>query len=434
MSKREGLMLAMILKDEGETIRDVIKSFHRDDGTPMYDRIVIGIDDSTVDNTEEVVREFTDDIHHFTWEKNFAKTRNDLLKKCQKYDTPWIMMPDGHEALHPASRIAIEGILHSDRQDLWLISPYVHLYDNTKYCCHKQCSTLEIPEYTFPRPMFLRNNGKVWFKRAIHNFLDCDDKHKVIIGEINFIHKMPAWRLKNREKQRTEMNTEGLLEKLKENPDDSRDLFYLGNTYGDSQQLDKALVAYEKCLEQAGSPDFIGQIRIMLGHICCVKGEFEKANKYLVPALDMDGKWDRAEIWFLLGWSAQGRGEWLEAINWYTCCVSMSRGGFPISSYFLNPEMYTWFPLDGLMDCKCKTGDLDGALEAVKEIKKMYKPECKTVDENIKSITDALMKQKGDNFAKSFVKGMSPKDLNLESITANFHKDYAAEMQANPYE
>ena len=415
MSKEE-LILALMLKDEGETIETVIKSFHRDDGSSLYKELIVGIDNATSDNTEEIVRKYTDKIIHFTWDNDFAKARNLVIEECAKYDIPWIFFPDGHEALQSQSRDIVDFVLEADSKDVWLISPYVHMMDKLRACCKKKCSYPEIPEFTFPRPMFFRNNGEVWFKEAVHNFLDAPAEHKCIMPEISLLHKMPAWRMKKRLEQRKSMNVDGLMKQWEENKDNPRTTYYMANTLGDIGEFDKALEWYEKSLEHTGNKDQRAQIRITAGYILCHQDKFEEAYEILLPAIGE--KWNRAEIWFLLGWSAKGMGDIQQAIHWFEISTKMN---IPVSGYFLIPEMYTWFPWDGLMECKASIGDIEGALKAAKVIKKVWKSECETVDNNIKNLSEALVNQKADNVMNelfdvgSLVKGNITKDL-IESM------------------
>ncbi len=90
-------ILMFILKDEAETIEQAIKAFHWDDGKPLYDRLIVGIDNNTKDNTEEIVRKYTDEVSFFDWDEDFSKHRNALIEKADK--DAWIMFPDGHEVM-----------------------------------------------------------------------------------------------------------------------------------------------------------------------------------------------------------------------------------------------------------------------------------------------------------------------------------------------
>ena len=56
--KKKTIALAMILKNEAETVEKAIESV-----LSFVDEIVVGIDENTSDSTEEIVRKYTDKVH-----------------------------------------------------------------------------------------------------------------------------------------------------------------------------------------------------------------------------------------------------------------------------------------------------------------------------------------------------------------------------------
>ena len=75
------LALVFILYNEGKTIADVIESFH-DDGVPLYDYLIVGIDNKTEDDTYEQVSRYCGDtnIIWFNFNNDFSESRNSILR------------------------------------------------------------------------------------------------------------------------------------------------------------------------------------------------------------------------------------------------------------------------------------------------------------------------------------------------------------------
>lgn len=67
------------------------------------DEIVVVIDSSTTDNSEEIVKKYTDKIYHFDWCDDFSKMRNFAKDKCTG---DWIYSIDAdHQLLTPISEV-----------------------------------------------------------------------------------------------------------------------------------------------------------------------------------------------------------------------------------------------------------------------------------------------------------------------------------------
>lgn len=400
---RQTLSLAFILKNEAKTIAGVIDSFRWDDGHPLYDELVVGIDDATTDNTLDVVRKYTDHISFFKFEDDFSKARNAILDKC-KMD--WIFMPDGHEYLDPESRSIVEHVLTQAPEDTWLISPYVGIVDHEIHCCSKKCSVLEnMPSFLFPRPMFCRNRPDVRFKNPIHNYLDAPIEHKKIMPELLLMHKQAPERRAERDMQRFNMNIKGLQDQVKQNPDDSRAAFYLANTFGDLNDLDPAIKWYKKSLEITGNEDQRAQTRITLAYLLCQQGnkgdksKFGEARDQLIPALNE--RWDRREIYFLLAWACHGLEDYQEAHHWLCAGKDLE---VPITGFWIMPEMYTHLYWDSMMAVKHKIGDIYGTLDAAQKVLE-FRPYCETAMYNVTQLREYLENLASQNILNFIAKG-----------------------------
>jgi len=389
------LYLVMILKDEEKSIEETILAFHDKGDGPIYDHLMVEIDDSTTDKTEEIVRKYTDDIKFFTWEENFAKHRNDLIDRIPI--GVYTMFPDGHEVMRPNGINVLHKFLQDPPTEINAYAPYIEI----------DCDEYDIPDVVFPRPIFFKNTGKVKFHRGVHNhLLDGDDKPIRKFSYISFKHNMHPKRKKMRKEMRADMNVRKLLETTKTNPDDARDLFYLGDAYDERGDVKKALEYYEKAfkLTDKYDTDLAAQICI------CALNANNKIANYGDDATKwafrgMRNRWDRAELYYFLGLLLSKNKKDEQAIHWYKIATTLR---LPNSAYFLMGKVYSWFPYDGLMLSYNNIGDLENSLLSAKKILEWKKNKvtgefCPIVMKNIKNIEEGIINAKRDEKARQIM-------------------------------
>jgi len=91
------ISIALIVKDEAKILDKCLTSVAK------ADEIVVVIDNSTIDNSEEIARKYTDKIYHFDWCDDFSKMRNFAKDKCTG---DWILSIDAdHQLLTPISEV-----------------------------------------------------------------------------------------------------------------------------------------------------------------------------------------------------------------------------------------------------------------------------------------------------------------------------------------
>ena len=374
----EGTMcLTLILYNEGKTIAQVIEAFHQK-GVPIYDYLVIGIDNKTDDNTLEEVKKYCSEsnIFHFDFNDDFGGSRNKALKEVEKLDVDWVFMPDGHEVLKSKSLEIVKYFIDNSqdpRCNYDLISCFVEI----------DVDEDGIPAVAFPRPMFFRNKKGIFFERKVHNFIHTSHARRIISPEIRLIHNMPEGRKQKRADQRSSMNVEGL--KKGADKGDIRDCFYLGNTYHEMGKFDDALIYFEKALERLVKEDsdyqMIAQICVTMAAIHGYKENWDIARAICFQSIKY--RWDRAEAYYVLGYCTSKRaekeldpksrlytGKMYEAAHWFKICTTME---LPITPYFVQPKYYTWLPWDAIMTCMNRIGNLERAYEACNGILKYKK-------------------------------------------------------------
>ena len=386
MGKKERgkLNLLMILKDEAVTIEEVIKAFFLN-GVPLYSRLIVGIDDSTKDDTEKIVRKYTDEVFLFKWEEDFSKHRNDLIKKVVKGE--WVAYPDGHEILRPRGLAVLDKFLDDQPEMANIYSPYIEI----------DCDEYDIPDVVFRRPIIFKNTGSVGFRRKVHNFLFDDKKNIVIqLPEVSFVHNMPSERKQMRSNMRIDMNVRKLEKSVKKSPNDTRDTFYLADSYEEGGDLDKAIDNYAKAFKLADGVDTDMAAQTCISAMNCLykAKKHEDAIKWGFDG--MRNRSDRAELFHFMGLNTYCLGRFREALYWYGLASLMT---LPNTAYFLMGKIYSWYPWEGIMMCNIQLEEYEAALEAAYKIltwktNKKTGKQCFETLKNINNLKEAIEKSK----------------------------------------
>lgn len=243
------LAIAMVVKNEGQTIYRALDSVKS-----IADEYVIGVDDATTDNTEAEVRRFAADnqsskvnLYTFTWESDFAKARNTSIEKVT---SDYFMVLDGHEYF-PAEWFNItENQVINQQEVLLEVKKILGTNDEDELFIqlYQQPFNGYIPDNFFLQPRIYIKRDNVRFTRASHNVISGINHEKVIhLPELILVHDAPESNRKERTVQRVEMNTANLSADVEKNQgNDPRALFYLGNTLLEAKDHEKAISAYNK--------------------------------------------------------------------------------------------------------------------------------------------------------------------------------------------
>jgi glycosyltransferase involved in cell wall biosynthesis len=89
------LSLAMIVKNEGDTIERVLG-----DAKAFCDEMIV-VDTGSTDDTVAKAKAMGAKVHHFTWVDDFAAARNFSFSKCTK---DWIIWLDGDDTISPENQ------------------------------------------------------------------------------------------------------------------------------------------------------------------------------------------------------------------------------------------------------------------------------------------------------------------------------------------
>jgi tetratricopeptide (TPR) repeat protein len=136
------LSAALIVRDEAEFIEGCLRSIEG-----HVDQIVL-VDTGSVDETIEIARRFSVDLHHFCWCNDFSAARNFALD-CAKGD--WILYIDADERLEVPDGDGLAKILADRSQIGWL----VRLYPRIGWTAYSELRVF-------------RNDPRIRFRGVIH--------------------------------------------------------------------------------------------------------------------------------------------------------------------------------------------------------------------------------------------------------------------------
>jgi tetratricopeptide (TPR) repeat protein len=236
------------------------------------------------------------------------------------------------------------------------------------------------PIDTLYLPRLLKHNGvMIWDGKPIHEIItDTRQSHQARNEEVWFKHHAEEGRRDKSLKRNIEA-LEAMLEDENEEPD-PRTLFYLGGSYYDAGEHDKAIFMYEKYLEFSGWDLERQAARINLGRIHRTAGNIPKAKEAFSLAIQEDPRFPEAYVEMGKTESAEGNHE--KAIHWLEMAVIQKPRP---TSHSTNPLYYTYIPYVHLAQTHLNRGG-DSLKIAHKWAEKAYEV---SKDEGTKGIVDA---------------------------------------------
>jgi tetratricopeptide (TPR) repeat protein len=257
------ICLNMIVKNESKII------------TRMFDAVV-GIincycicDTGSTDDTVNIItdyfkeRNITGKIIHEPF-KNFAHNRNAALRGCIGM-SDYILLLDADMVLNVSNKF--------DKMDL--CEDYYHIFQGSDM-------------FYYQNTRLVRNNGLFAYVGVTHEHITTPPNctfGNVITKDVLFINDIGDGGAKN-DKFKRDIS---LLEKgIQDEPSNTRYYFYLGNSYRDDGEHDKAIETYKILLNMNGWLQEKFCACISIGNICTKKNNMDDAVKYWLKSLDYD--------------------------------------------------------------------------------------------------------------------------------------------------
>lgn len=258
------LSVCMIVRDEEKVIDRCLKSIYN-----IADEIIV-VDTGSLDNTKEIVLNYTDDLYEFEWIDDFSKARNYAASKAT---SEWILVLDADE--------------YVDREDFKRFKKGLQLNPPKM-----KINAIEIASFTGheaettalnKHSRLYKNNGDIKFIRPIHEILTAT-KGSTDYGIVDLkIFHTGYMRNAMEEKGKSDRNLSILLEQKDKK---GIDYFYIANEYNTLGEVDKAIKNYQIAYRNRESIDvnYLTKLLIFLIDALYRKERYIEAKRIIEDA------------------------------------------------------------------------------------------------------------------------------------------------------
>lgn len=345
------LCLVMIVKDEEDTIRKCLTQV-----APFISYYVI-CDTGSGDNTIAEIKSTMEDlgiegeIHERPW-VNFEVNRTESLELAKgRCDYRWIIDADdtfqaGNSSVNPFNSLPTD------------VDSFQIMY---------RLNTLQ-----YHRAQIVRSHQDWVYKGVLHEYLDLPGKENLIQYQIpaNLCHVdadiSPLKRANTLEEKYS--NDAEILEKaLIDDPQNTRYMFYLAQSYRDSGQKLKAIDAYEKRIEAGAWEEEVYYSMYMIGKL---KEQLGRNPDEIIQAYSRAWEYrpQRLEAVFHVMRKLRERGRWILSFTYGSMAIK-NPGTSDI--LFVEPEIWQWRLLDEYALAAFHTGNPEISYEKTKTITEM---------------------------------------------------------------
>ncbi len=220
------ISLCMIVKNEEKYIEQCLKS-----ASLLVDEIII-VDTGSTDDTLKIAKQFQPKIFQFTWENDFGKARNYSLAQASG---EWILVLDADESLYIEDIQKLKEILQKTKASGIGLKFHNFIDEDSE------------ENYNTHVGVRIFKNHCFHYQGAIHEQLVPESKAIDIHMETTDVRVRHFGYLKsNAGKRKRERNIPIIQKLLDENPEDSFQLFNMGNEHMSDEDYNKALFYFEK--------------------------------------------------------------------------------------------------------------------------------------------------------------------------------------------
>jgi glycosyltransferase involved in cell wall biosynthesis len=242
--EKKTVCLNMIVKNESAVIKRCLASVK-----PMIDYWVI-VDTGSTDGTQEMIREFMSDIPGQLYERpwiNFAHNRNEALRFA-KHGGDYLLFIDADEQFEYVPDFKMPEL----KGDSYFFNC---IFSGT----------------TYQRVLMINNHLDWQWVGVLHEFIDCPQAKNNLVfqGVSNWINSDGA---RSKDPKKYYKDAEVFQEALKTDPNNSRYVFYLAQSYRDAGEAALALEYYKK---RAAMKGFDQEVFISLYAIAMLQESLE---------------------------------------------------------------------------------------------------------------------------------------------------------------
>ena len=318
----------MIVKNESRVIRRCLDSV-----LPFIHHWVI-VDTGSTDGTQDVVRRHLADLPGELYErpwKNFGHNRTEALELVQGR-ADYILIMDADEVFEVPAGFRLP-----------------ELTDDQYMLLHRHRSSAAP---SFELGTLVKSSLPRRYEGVLHEDIACDVPHRrtslrgpVVWGYFDSARNVDP-------KQKYANDARILEEALRDEPDNARYVFYLGQSYRDSGKLDKAIESYERRAAMGGWEEEVYYALLQVG---VLKSRAKRDSTSIVAALLRAYQFrpTRAEALVELAGHHRGTSEWALAELFARAALSISA---PADILFVDASVYEWRRLDELAIATYYTG------------------------------------------------------------------------------
>jgi len=263
------LSLCMIVKNEQQFLPDCLESVRN-----IVDQIVI-IDTGSVDNTVEIAKRYSSEVHYFKWCDDFSAARNESIKYASG---DWIFWIDADERLLPESIPEFKRLMKYENR------PVVYKVHIRNIIKDGQNHSLSNAHRLF------NNNRGISFSGRIHEQVSpsvAKLKGEERDSNISLFHV--GYNLEDKQtEEKMGRNRKLLKNMVREFPNDAYAHYTLAQYYGIMNNPEKALVHYRKAydLKQFEPAMTASLLNIMSGNLLKVD-RIDEALEYTTKSISM---------------------------------------------------------------------------------------------------------------------------------------------------
>jgi tetratricopeptide (TPR) repeat protein len=334
--ERPTLSAALIVKNEERALGRALVSI-RD----AVDEIVV-VDTGSTDRTKEIARNFTDRVYDFEWTEDFAAARQFSFDRATG---DWVFWLDADDIVVHADRIrAALRAAERGTDCFW----WKYVYGQDQY---------GNPTCELWRERCVRRSGAFRWEGKVHEYLAGSSGPSAVRDPDVLVLHRPD---RERRAARPRRNIEILQAEYREaggNPP-PRTLFYLGNEHFDLDELDDALLFYQRFVPLADWQDERCVAQLKIASIYRRQGQHDRALEAGLQALKSRPDWPTvafglAETYYYLQ-------DWSKVVHWAEIGQLLPA---PDTAGIVYPMEYRYAWLIYYTNALYRTGHLREALE-----------------------------------------------------------------------